>query len=104
MVEIKQLQQTMILGNTDLLYERKIETIVWTNLKVFWINQKLETNASIAYNPEHGDRMTKVNAWYVLSDSWQAGITGVAFNGPAQSVFGRYSRNDQVEGELAYSW
>lgn len=101
---IMQMQQTMILGNTDLLYERKIETILWTNLKVFWINQKLETNASIAYNPEHLDRMTKVDAWYVLSDSWKAGITGVAFNGPAQSMFGRYSRNDQVEAELIYSW
>ena len=99
-----QVQQTMILGNTDLLYEKKTETLVWTNLKVFWMNQKIETNAAIAFNPEHGDRMTKVNAWYVFNDSWKTGITAVAFSGPAQSIFGRYSRNDQVEAELIYSW
>lgn len=101
---LMQVQQTMTFGNTSLLYEKKFETIVWANLKVFWMNQKVETNASIAYNPEHRDPMAKVNAWYVLNDSWKAGITGVAFNGPEQSIFGRYSRNDQVEAEMIYSW
>lgn len=101
---LMQVQQTMTLGNTGLLYEKKRETIVWANLKVFWMNQKVETNASIAYNPEHRDAMAKLNAWYVLSDSWKAGVTGVAFNGPEQSIFGRYSRNDQMEAELIYSW
>ena len=101
---IMQVQQTVTLGNTGLLYEKKVETILWANLKVFWVNQKVETNASIAYNHEHRDTMAKVNAWYIFTDSWKAGVTGVAFNGPAQSIFGRYSRNDQVEAELIYSW
>ncbi len=101
---VMQAQQTLIFGNTDLLYEKKRETILWANLKVFWINQKVETNASVAYNPEHGDRMTKADAWYVFTDSWKAGVTGVAFSGPAQSLFGRYSRNDQVEMDMVHSW
>jgi len=80
---IMQVQRTMTRGNISLLYEKKRETMVWANLKVFWMNQKIETNASIAYNPEHRDPMAKVNAWYVFTDSWKAGVTGVAFNGPA---------------------
>ncbi len=99
-----QAQQTVIFGNVDLLYERKVETILWANLKAGFMNQKVETNLNIAYNPEHGDRMSKANAWYVFSDVWKAGVTSVAFTGPPQSFFGRYSRNDQVEGELVYSW
>jgi hypothetical protein len=67
--------QTVILGNTDLLYERKIETVLSAIFKVFWMNQKIETNASIACNPEHGANMAKVAAWYVFTDSWKAGIT-----------------------------
>ncbi len=99
-----QAQQTIILGNTDLFYERKAETILFANLKADFMNQKIETNTSIAYNPEHGDRMTKINAFYVFSDAWKAGATYVAFTGPVQSFFGRYYRNDQVEGEVVYSW
>ncbi len=99
-----QVQQTMIFGNVDLLYERKEETLFWANLKVGWMNQKIETNVNIAYNPEHGDYMTKANVFYVFSDFWKAGITAVAFTGPPQSIFGRYSRNDQIEAELIYSW
>ena len=99
-----QAQQTATLGNTDLLYERKIETIIWANLKASFMNQKIETNSSIAYNPEHGGRMVKVNGWYVFTDAWKAGATYIAFTGPAQSFFGRYSRNDQVEAEIIYSW
>lgn len=101
---IMQAQQSVLLGNVDLLYERKIETILWANLKASFMNQKIETNSSIAYNPEHGDRMAKINGWYVFSDAWKAGATYVAFTGPPQSVFGRYSRNDQVEAEIMYSW
>jgi len=96
--------QTVILGNTELLYERKIETVLSVNLKVFWINQKVETNASIAYNPEHESTMVKANAWYVFTDSWKTGLTAIKLTGPSQSKFGRYSRNDQVEAELVYSW
>ena len=99
-----QVQQTVIFGDVELLYERKIETILWANVKVGWMNQKVETNFNVAYNPEHGDRMSKANAWYVFSDAWKAGATYVAFTGPAQSLFGRFSRNDQAEAELAYSW
>ena len=99
-----QAQQIVILGNTDQLYERKTETILTANVKVFLMNQKVETNASIAYNPEHGDSMVKVNAWYIFTDSLKTGITAINLTGPSQSIFGRYSRNDQVEGELVYSW
>ncbi len=96
--------QIVILGNTDLLYERKIETILSANMKVFWMNQKVELNASIACNPEHGDDMAKAGAWYVFTDAWKAGMSAITFNGPPQSIFGRYWRNDQVEGELVYAW
>ena len=99
-----QAQQTIILGNTEFLYDRRKETILWANLKAGWFNQKVETNVSVAYNPEHGDLMTKANAWYVFTDAWKAGATVVAFTGPDQSLFGRYSRNDQLEMELVYSW
>jgi hypothetical protein len=99
-----QAQQTIIIGNTTLLYERRRETILWANLKAGWFNQQVETNVSVAYNPEHGDVMTKANAWYVFSDAWKAGATIAAFTGPAQSLFGRYSRNDQLEMDLVYSW
>jgi hypothetical protein len=99
-----QAQQTIILGNIDLLYERKVETILWGNLKIGWLNQKVETNFNIAYNPEHGDTMSKANAWYVFTDSWKAGIIAIDLNGPPQSIFGRYARNDQVATELVYSW
>ncbi len=99
-----QAQQTMILGDTALLYERRWETTLWANLKAGWFNQKAETNMGVAYNPEHRDLMTKANAWYVFSDGWKTGAALIAFNGPAQSLFGRYSRNDQVEMDLVYSW
>jgi hypothetical protein len=99
-----QAQQTVIINRADTLYDRKFETLLWGNLKVFWMNQKLETNLNIAYNPEHGDGMGKLNAWYVFTDSWKAGITAVAFTGPFQSMFGRYSSNDQVEAEVVFAW
>jgi hypothetical protein len=99
-----QAQQSVIFGNVDLLYERRVETILWANLKAGFMNQKIETNVNIAYNPEHGDHMSKLNGWYVFSDAWKAGATYVAFTGPAQSFFGRYSRNDQIEAEIIYSW
>ncbi len=99
-----QAQQTVTFGNVDLLYERKVETILWANVKVGFMNQKIETNINAAYNPEHGDRMSKAGASYVFSDAWKAAAAYVAFTGPPQSLFGRYSRNDQVEGEITYSW
>ena len=99
-----QAQQTAIIARPETLYERRFETLLWANLKVFWLNQKVETNLNLAYNPEHGDGMARLNGWYVFTDSWKAGLTAAAFSGPAQSIFGRFSRNDQVEGELVYSW
>ncbi|HWR72049.1 MAG TPA: hypothetical protein VN604_02660 [Nitrospirota bacterium] len=99
-----QAQQTVIFDRTDALYDRTVETLVWTNLKVGWMNQKIETNVAVAYNPEHGAVMTKANAFYTFTDSWKAGVTGILFDGPPQSFFGRYARNDQVEAEVVYSW
>jgi hypothetical protein len=99
-----QAQQTIIIHRPDTLYERKAETILWANLKAGWMNQKVETNLSLAYNPEHGATMGKANAWYVFTDSWKAGIIAIELNGPSQSIFGRYAQNDQVEAELVYSW
>jgi hypothetical protein len=99
-----QVQQTIIFGDVDLLYERKVETILWANVRVGFLNQKIETNINVAYNPEHGDHMAKADAFYVFSDFWKSGITAVSFNGPPQSIFGRYSRNDQLEAVVVYSW
>jgi hypothetical protein len=99
-----QAQQTLIIHRPETLYDRRAETILWANLKAGWMNQKVETNLNIAYNPEHGDSMAKANAWYVFTDSWKAGITAIDLNGPPQSIFGRYSRNDQVAAELRYAW
>jgi hypothetical protein len=99
-----QAQQTVVIHRPDTLYARQFETLLWANLKVFWMNQKVETNLNLAYNPEHGDGMAKANAWYVFTDSWKTGLMMVAFTGPPQSMFGRFSKNDQVEAELVYSW
>jgi hypothetical protein len=99
-----QAQQTIILGSVNLFYERKAETIFWVNVKIGFMNQKIETNVNAAYNPEHRDSMTKANAWYIFTDSWKAGLTAVDLNGPPQSIFGRYSRNDEVDVEVVYSW
>lgn len=99
-----QAEQTVILGDVEMLHEKKFETILWAHLKAGWLNQKIETNLSVAYNPEHGAGLTKADAWWVFTDHFKTGITMIAFHGPSQSVFGRYSRNDQVEAELVYSW
>ncbi|MBP1751823.1 MAG: uncharacterized protein H6Q57_659 [Geobacteraceae bacterium] len=99
-----QAQQTVVIHRPDTLYVRQFETLLWANLKVFWMNQKVETNLNLAYNPEHGDGMAKANAWYIFTDSWKAGLMMVVFTGPPQSMFGRFSKNDQVEAELVYSW
>ena len=99
-----QAQQTLILGNTDRLYEKNAETLLWANVKIGWMNQKIETNVNLAYNPEHGGTMGKADATYVFSDSWKMVVTALNLDGPSQSLFGRYSRNDQVEGKLVYSW
>jgi hypothetical protein len=99
-----QAQQTRILDRPDTLYDKTIETILWASLKIGWMNQLLETSLSAAYNPEHGDTMNSAKIYYTLTDFWKAGVTAVAFSGPSQSIFGRYSINDQVEAEVTYSW
>lgn len=99
-----QAQQTVIVDRTDALYDRKVETILWGSLKIGWLNQKLETGLLLAYNPEHGAIMTKANVGYTFTDSWKAGVSGIFFDGPSQSIFGRYGRNDQIEAEAVYSW
>jgi len=99
-----QAQQTIIFGDTNQLYENKMETLLWANIKIGWLNQKIETNLNVAYNPEHDDNMAKVSVWYIFSDSWKASANAITLEGPAQSIFGRYSRNDQIEAKLVYSW
>jgi Protein of unknown function (DUF1302) len=97
-------QQTIIFGTTDRLYEHAVETLLWANIKIGWMNQKIETNLSIAYNPEHGDDMVKANAWYIFSDYWKAGVSAITLEGPVQSIFGREARNDELKAELNCSW
>ena len=99
-----QAQQTYMMDRIDTLFDRQFETILWANLKNGFMNQKIETNLNVAYNPEHNDTMAKANAWYTLTDHWKVGLTVVGFWGPSQSLFGRYSRNDQVELDLVFSW
>ena len=99
-----QAQQTVIFDRPDTLYDRTIETILWASLKAGWMNQKVETNLTVAYNPEHGAGMAKASAYYVFTDSWKAGVNTVVLAGPPLSLFGRYSRNDQIEMEVVYSW
>jgi len=99
-----QAQQTLLMDRPDTSYNRQFETIVWFNLKNGFLNQKIETNLNLAYNPEHGDAMARANVWYVFTDSWKIGATAVTFRGPSQSLFGRYSKNDQLEFSLVFSW
>jgi hypothetical protein len=99
-----QAQQTVIFDRPDTLYDRTVETILWTSLKAGWMNQKVETNLTLAYNPEHGAGMARANAYYVFTDSWKAGVNTVFLEGPPLSLFGRYSRSDQIEMEVVYSW
>jgi hypothetical protein len=99
-----QAQQVVITNRPETLYERQFETLFWANLKNGWLNQKVETNLNVAYNPEHGDIMAKANAWYTFTDSWKAGLTGIVFAGNSQSLFGRFSKNEQLEAEVVFSW
>lgn len=99
-----QVQQTFLFDRPDTAYDLKFETIFWANLRNGFLNQKIETNLNAAYNPEHGGVMAKANAWYVVTDWWKVGITAIGFRGNAQSLFGRYQNNDQVEIDLVFSW
>ncbi|MBI5593271.1 MAG: hypothetical protein HY881_22650 [Deltaproteobacteria bacterium] len=99
-----QAQQTVIVDRPATLFEREIETILLANLRVQWMNQKIETNLNLAYNPEHGASMVRPSMYYVFNDSWKAGIIGLLLDGPPQSIFGRYAKNDQIEMVMVYSW
>lgn len=99
-----QAQQTVIVDRPSTLFEREVETILLANLRVFWMNQKIETNLNMALNPEHGASMLRPSAYYVFNDSWKAGIIGLMLDGPSQSIFGRYAKNDQIEMMLTFSW
>ena len=99
-----QAQQTAMLSRPDSLYERPFETLLWANLKVDWLNQKVETHGNLAYNPEHGASMIRAGVTYVFTDSWKTNLTAVILSGPPQSLFGRYAINDQIRLELVYQW
>jgi len=99
-----QVQQALILDRPETLYERKLETIIWANLKVGLMNQKVENEYQLRLQSRAWDNMAKANAWYVFTDAWKAGISGITFTGPSQSIFGRYARNDELGAELVYSW
>jgi hypothetical protein len=99
-----QAQQTVIIDRPSSLYDRAVETILWVNLRVAWLNQKIETSFNTAYNPEHGAVLFRSSAQYVFSDSWKAIVCGLSLSGPRQSIFGRYGGNDQIEMAVVYSW
>ncbi len=99
-----QAQQTAILNRPSTLYDRQFETMLWANLNVGWMNQKIQTSLNLAFNPEHCASMLRASAYYIFTDSWKAGVIGVLLDGPPQSIFGRYSKNDQIVMELVYSW
>ena len=99
-----QAQQTVIIDRPETLYDQSVETILWVNLKVGWLNQKVDTTLNLAWNPEHGATMIRPGVHYVINDFWKIGLTGLLLDGPPQSLFGRYAQNDQVMLELVYSW
>ncbi|MGE4559977.1 MAG: DUF1302 family protein [Desulfobulbus sp.] len=99
-----QAQQTVLLSRPDELYERQFETLLWANFKVDWFNQKVETYCNLAYNPEHGGSMIRAGVTYNLTDYWKTNLKAFFFDGPPQSLFGRYAMNDQVRWELVYQW
>jgi hypothetical protein len=99
-----QTQQSVIIDRPATLFERDVETILWANLKLHWMSQKIEGNLNLAYNPEHGASMVRPSVYYVFTDSWKAGIIGMMLDGPPQSIFGRYAKNDQIELVVTFSW
>jgi len=99
-----QAQQTAICSRPDTLYEHARETLLWANLKVDWLNQKIETNLNLALNPEHAAGMLRAGIAYVFSDSWKTSLTALFFHGPPPSLFGRYAMNDQITWAVVYRW
>jgi hypothetical protein len=99
-----QAQQTLIIHRPGTLYDRACETILWANLRVYFLNQKLETTVNPGYNPEHGASMLRASITYVINDAWKTSLTGLVLDGPPPSLFGRYAANDQLGLELVYAW
>ena len=60
-----QAQQTVIFDRIDALYERKIETILWANLKVGWMKQKARQTSLSRTTPSTGSHMTTAKAYHV---------------------------------------
>ncbi|MCK9293950.1 MAG: hypothetical protein M0P70_02610 [Desulfobulbaceae bacterium] len=99
-----QAQQTLIIHRPGTLYDRSCETLLWVNLRVYFLNQKLETTVNPVYNPEHGASMLRAGITYVINDAWKTSLTGLILDGPPASLFGRYAANDQLGLELVYAW
>jgi hypothetical protein len=99
-----QAQQTMIFDRPDSLYDKERETLLWANLKVSWLNQKVDTSLNIVFNPEHNASMVRPGITYILTDTWKVSVIGLLLNGPPQSIFGRYAANDQIEMTLTAAW
>lgn len=99
-----QIQQTVILDHIAAMADDRIETLFWASITRWWIQHRLETSASVAINPEHGDSMSKISTWYSWTDRWKTGITLLDFQGPRNSLFGRFDQNDQIEFACVYSW
>ncbi len=99
-----QAQQTEIFGRPDSLYEKERETLLWVNLKISRLIQRLEINLNIAYNPEHGASMVRPSLSYTLTDNWKITVAGLFLDGPPQSIFGKYTADDQVATTLTYAW
>jgi len=86
------------------LYDRPCETILWANLRIYFLNQKLETTVNPAYNPEHNAALLRVSITYIINDAWKTSLTTLCLHGPPASLFGRYAANDQLGLELIYAW
>lgn len=99
-----QAQQAVILNRPDTLFDRTVETLLWAGIRVGWMNRKIETDMNVAYNPEHRGTMVRGEAYYILNDSWKTGVKAILLDGPAQSLFGKYARNDQIGMEVVISW
>lgn len=99
-----QAQQTFILDRPGTLYDRACETILWANLRIYFLNQKLETTVNPVYNPEHGAGMLRASITYIINDVWKTSFTTLFLHGPPPSLFGRYAANDQLGLELVYAW
>jgi hypothetical protein len=99
-----QAQQTVLLERAGTFSERRVESMLLANLKIGWLNQKVETSLNLAINPEHGATMVRTTATYVFTDAWKASLQAIFLNGPPASIFGRFAANDQIGLDLVYLW